>query len=83
MIPVKYIIQGWANWLLDLVSDLKYKKYFDKRMDICKTCENNFHGVCKICHCVLAAKTKAEDCYCPVGKWKSVKETIENEKGGN
>lgn len=72
MIPVKYIIQGWWNWLLDLVSDIKYKKEFDARLEICKQCESNKHGICDICHCVLVAKTKSEDSECPVGKWKAI-----------
>jgi hypothetical protein len=72
MVPVKYIIQGWWNWLLDLVSDIKYKKEFDARLEICRQCENNKHGICAICHCVLVAKTKSEDSECPVGKWKAI-----------
>lgn len=72
MIPVKYIIQGWWNWLLDLVSDIKYKKEFDARLEICKQCEHNKHGVCDICHCVLVAKTKSEDSECPDGKWQAI-----------
>lgn len=72
MIPVKYIIQGWWNWLLDLVSDIKYKKEFDARLEICRQCKNNKHGICSICHCVLVAKTKSEDSECPIGKWKAI-----------
>lgn len=72
MIPVKYIIQGWWNWLLDLVSDIKYKKEFDARLEICKRCEHNKHGICDICHCILVAKTKSEDSECPDGKWKAI-----------
>lgn len=73
MIPIKYIIQGWWNWLLDLISDIKYKKEFDARLEICKQCESNKHGICDICHCVLVAKTKSEDSECPVGKWKAIR----------
>ena len=72
MIPVKYIIQGWWNWFLDKVSDIKYKKVFDERLEICRQCENNRHGICSICHCVLVAKTKAEGSECPVGKWGKI-----------
>lgn len=72
MLPIKYIIQGWWNLFLDLVSDLKYKKEFDQRMEICKACDKNVHGVCSVCHCVLVAKTKSEDSECPLQKWKSV-----------
>ncbi len=72
MIPIKYIIQGWKNWLLDLFSDIKYKKEFDARFNICKQCEHNKHNICDICHCVLAAKTKSEDSECPMGKWTKI-----------
>ena len=33
---IKIIFQGWINWFLDAWSDLKYKKYFDDRLNICK-----------------------------------------------
>ena len=48
-------------------------------MEICNACDDNMSGVCKHCGCVLAAKTKAEESECPIGKWKTIKETI-NEK---
>lgn len=69
MLPVKYIIQGWWNLLLDFISDIKYKKEFSERMKICESCESNKHGICSICHCVLIAKTKSEDSGCPRHKW--------------
>lgn len=72
MIPIKYIIQGWWNWFLDKISDIKYKKEFDNRLEICKQCENNKIGICAICHCVLVAKTKSEDSECPIGKWSKI-----------
>lgn len=72
MVKVKYIIQGWWNCLLDVFSDIIYKKEFDQRMDICRKCEHNKHGICDICHCILVAKTKSEDSECPENKWGSV-----------
>lgn len=72
MLPVKYIIQGWVNVLLDFISDIKYKKEFTERMNICSECDKNNHGICDVCHCVLIAKTKSEDSECPLHKWKSV-----------
>lgn len=75
---IKYIIQGWWNVILDLFSDLKYKKYFDERMAICHTCSHSKHGVCSVCHCPLISKTKSEDSVCPLNKWLSIKETIAN-----
>lgn len=73
---IKNIIQGWWNFLLDIISDIKYKKEFDERFEICKTCEHNKFGICELCGCVLKAKTKAEDEFCSIGKWKTIEETI-------
>ena len=73
---IKLIFQGWINWFLDKWSDLKYKKYFDERLNICKTCEYNKSGVCSVCHCVLKAKTKAEGSKCPKGKWDTIEKTL-------
>lgn len=71
---IKYIFQGWWNFILDIFSDIKYKKEFDHRLDICEHCGSNRNGICKICHCVVKAKTKSEDSECPQGKWKSIHE---------
>ena len=71
-----YIFQGWLNYFLDLISDIKYKKIFDQRLEICNACDKNFHGICKECHCILKAKTKSEDSECPLKKWTTVKQTL-------
>lgn len=73
---IKNIIQGWLNFILDIISDIKYKKEFDERLEICKLCEHNKLGICDLCGCVLKAKTKAEDEVCSIGKWKTIEETI-------
>lgn len=73
---LKYIILGWWNWLLDKISDLKYKKQFDERLEICKACEKYSCGFCKICGCVVTAKTKCEESKCPINKWDAIKNTI-------
>lgn len=75
---IKYIIQGWINVVLDLISDLKYKKYFNERMEICNECTHNKHNICSLCHCPLISKTKSEDSSCPLKYWLSIKETISN-----
>ena len=80
MIKIKYIIQGWWNLILDKISDIKYKSYFDERMNICKSCQENDHGICSICHCVLIAKTKSEDSACPLKKWDTIENTINKEE---
>lgn len=76
---IPYIIQGWGNWFLDIVSDIRYADVFEERMRICKSCGKYLHGICSECGCVLAAKTKSEDSACPDGKWSAVRD-IPSEK---
>ena len=77
LFTLKLIFQGWLNWFLDRISDIKYKEYFDARYKLCKCCEHNKFGICDCCGCVLKAKTKAEESECPLGKWKTIKETLD------
>jgi hypothetical protein len=46
------------------------------RMSICKSCEFfvSFTQQCKKCGCIMPAKTRLADAFCPVHKWESVKE---------
>jgi len=40
------------------------------RMDICNECEfKTALGRCGKCGCVLTAKTKCDECKCPIDKW--------------
>ena len=80
ILTLKLIWQGWRNYVLDIISDIKYKKYFDERYGICQKCRFNKLDICKKCGCVLKAKTKAEDAECPIGKWKTIEETLNLEK---
>jgi len=73
---IKYIIQGWWCWLLDKISDIRYKKEFNERKEICKACDKNSNGICKVCYCVIAAKTMSEDSACPLHKWDTIANTI-------
>ena len=60
ILTMKLIWQGWRNYFLDIISDIKYKRYFDERYRICQKCEFNKLSICQKCGCVLNAKTKAE-----------------------
>ena len=31
---IKYIIIGWWNWILDKISDIRYKEEFEERLSI-------------------------------------------------
>jgi len=56
---------------------LKGKSEFTKpeiareRLDICKTCPNflSITKQCKICFCIMPAKTILAAASCPIGKW--------------
>jgi hypothetical protein len=77
---IKLIWQGWKNYVIDLISDIRYKKYFDERYKVCKACEYNQLTICQKCGCFTKAKTMAEDAECPVGKWQTIPETLMREK---
>ena len=79
-IKLKLIWQGWSNFIIDKISDIKYKKYFDERYNICKTCPNNLNGICKLCGCIIKMKTMSEDSECPDGKWFNIQHTLEEIK---
>lgn len=61
------IATGWKNLLLG-----KEKELSERRMEICRKCENYVGGKCKICGCILIAKTQDPKQHCPLGedvKW--------------
>lgn len=45
-----------------------------ERMEICKKCPFfvKFTQQCTKCGCIMPAKTKLADAFCPVGKWHAV-----------
>lgn len=58
----------------------KIKEVGEERINICLGCKyhskyhktNRFDDHCTHCGCTLAAKTKCLSCSCPIGKWKEV-----------
>lgn len=42
---------------------------FDKRFDICKSCEDITEMVCKHCGCHMDSKCQLKLSECPIGKW--------------
>ena len=54
------IIYGFFNWFLSIFINIKNKKLYEERYNICMNCENktNDNVFCSICGCVLKAKTK-------------------------
>ena len=57
------------------IEKLKYSDDVVKgRMEICRKCPHFFAPAqqCKICHCIMPAKTKIADASCPQGLWGPV-----------
>ena len=72
-----YIIEGYVRWLFDIFKGEASPRY-KQRYKICKECKYNKHGVCKLCGCIIKAKTRVS--YeldengisldgCPMKKW--------------
>lgn len=47
------------------------KEIQELRMRACKRCPHLHEttGVCKVCKCVVALKTRLADASCPTGRW--------------
>lgn len=62
------IIKGWYYKFFDKQSYL-----LNKRLPICKQCPHittiSLGDTCKLCGCVLDAKTRVEDEHCELNKW--------------
>ena len=45
----------------------------EKRMEICRSCEFfvSITQQCKKCGCIMPAKTKLAEAFCPVHKWEA------------
>jgi hypothetical protein len=56
-----------VNPYIENVSD----EVYNKRMDICKSCEFLFKPTsqCKKCGCLMHLKSKLPHATCPIGKW--------------
>ena len=67
MIRPKRIAKGITNALLNNSSN-----FSTERLDICKICEHYQRGFCKVCGCLLTAKTKVIEENCPKNKFKNI-----------
>lgn len=62
------IYHGYKNrWLRK--SPSKLQSLYDKRLVICSICPHNKKGICKLCGCVIQAKTHSLEEHCPANKW--------------
>ena len=55
---------------------------FNKRMDICRSCEHliKLTNQCTKCGCFMNLKTKMPHAVCPIGKWKEERISFKEEK---
>lgn len=74
---ILYIIEGYIIWLLNTITG-KTRELSKQRLSICEICEYNKNGICKLCGCVLKAKTRVDFPIdennksidgCPLKKW--------------
>lgn len=52
-----------------MVKQFLDSKVVEERVSICKTCTNNKVGICTLCGCVIAFKTRLTLADCPDKKW--------------
>jgi len=57
--------------MLNPNEDRSSEQEFNRRMDICRSCEffRSKTETCKKCGCFMKLKTKLERAHCPIGKW--------------
>lgn len=70
------ILDGWKNLIL---KNPQVEAHAIKRLTICLKCKHNstkpdidITSTCKICHCVLEAKSRNLESQCPRKKWLKV-----------
>jgi hypothetical protein len=52
------------------LTDNKETRQMSKgRMSICRPCNKNVIGICKMCGCKLKFKTRIQRQECPINKW--------------
>lgn len=61
------MIEGYKNLLLK--NNQQIETLSKQRMSICNSCKENKLGVCKLCGCILKAKTRELNQKCKINKW--------------
>ena len=61
---------------------LARKSTVDERLEFCSSCEHNKLGICRKCGCIIQAKARLGNHYCPIGLWgresQGIKDLTEN-----
>ena len=68
---IKEISEGYYNLLKAKIKISKkdIEDLSSYRWSVCAGCEDLEVNKCKICGCMLDAKTRARSAKCPIGKW--------------
>jgi hypothetical protein len=69
-------------WDVFLENSKKVQLTFsEERMSICRSCENfdKKMGVCNLCGCLMAHKTKLLETGCPINKWSPISVSYKEE----
>lgn len=72
---IKSIVKGFASLVLRETGNLslEVEQMAEKRLEVCATCPERTKqfgaSQCKICGCILKAKTLVPDEKCPIHKW--------------
>ncbi len=72
---LKEIKEGWENYIFP---NPEVEKIAEQRAVICASCPEFSGGLCGVCSCLLAAKTRSLKSKCPKDKWPNI--NIENDK---
>lgn len=71
MSKLKEIYDGWHNYIFPTPEIEALAK---RRAAICAECEHLVLGVCSICGCPSAGKTRSPESSCPMGLWSKYSE---------
>lgn len=72
---IKSIVNGYKNliWKKEQLEPL-----FQQRLNTCSNCSENIGGICKLCGCIIQAKTRSISEVCPANYWKPILYCDEN-----
>lgn len=71
------VLEGYVHLLCEIIFRIAPKTTIERK-NICKKCEHNKHGICKLCGCVIPAKIRVRYPLdengksidgCPLKKW--------------
>lgn len=71
---IEKVINSALNFVEEVKEHVKNteidEELAEKRMEVCKTCDQYTGGFCSACFCFLKIKTKWVSSKCPLEKWE-------------